>query len=257
MGYIYILTSPSGKSYVGQTTRDIEERFGEHQEPTSACRAIRNAIQYYGWDRFIADYYECPDGELNKNEKWMVELLGTLSPGGYNLREGGGNRGKHSEESKQKNRDSHIGKILTEEHKQKIGEALVGGIRTEETRQRMREASLGKTLTEETRQRISEAKLGIPLSEETRQKISEALLGRTFTEGHKQKIGEAQRGDKHHSSKRVYQYDLEGNLLGTFGSSGEAARCLEKKYGNKIRECALGKSKTAYGFRWSRDPPLP
>ena len=63
MGYIYILTSPSGKSYVGQTTRDIEERFGEHQEPTSACSAIRNAIQYYGWDRFIADYYECPDGE--------------------------------------------------------------------------------------------------------------------------------------------------------------------------------------------------
>ncbi len=257
MGKIYIFTSPSGKSYVGQTTRDIEERFGEHQEPTSACSAIRNAIQYYGWDSFIADYYECPDDELNKNEKWMVELLGTLSPGGYNLREGGGSRGKHSEESKQKNRESHIGKILTEEHKQKIGEAQLGTTRTKETRQRMREASLGKTLTEETRKKISEASLGKTLTEETRQKISEALLGRTFTDSHKKKIGENQRGDKHHNSKRVYQYDLEGNLLGSFGSGGEAARHLEKKSGGKIRECARGKLKTAYGFLWSRDPPLP
>ena len=127
MGKIYIFTSPSGKSYVGQTTRDIEERFGEHQEIDSTCRAIRNAIQYYGWDSFIVDYYECPDDELNKNEKWMVDLMGTLSPGGYNLREGGGSRGKFSDDTKKKLSESRVGEKNhrfgthpSEETKQKI-----------------------------------------------------------------------------------------------------------------------------------------
>ena len=32
MGYIYILTSPSGKSYIGQTIRSIEKRFQQHQK---------------------------------------------------------------------------------------------------------------------------------------------------------------------------------------------------------------------------------
>ena len=31
MGYIYILTSPSGKSYIGQTTRSIHKRLEEHE----------------------------------------------------------------------------------------------------------------------------------------------------------------------------------------------------------------------------------
>ena len=35
MGFIYILTSPSGKSYIGQTNRPIEERFKEHQKSNS------------------------------------------------------------------------------------------------------------------------------------------------------------------------------------------------------------------------------
>lgn len=31
MGFIYILTSPSGKTYVGQTMRTLEERLKKHQ----------------------------------------------------------------------------------------------------------------------------------------------------------------------------------------------------------------------------------
>lgn len=102
MGFIYTLTSPSDKKYVGQTIRTLEERLDKHKRLNSHCTALKNAIQKYGWNNFIVDYYECPDDELNKHERWLVELMGTLAPGGYNLKEGGGSRGKASEETKKR-----------------------------------------------------------------------------------------------------------------------------------------------------------
>ncbi|AGE56182.1 GIY-YIG catalytic domain-containing endonuclease [Paramecium bursaria Chlorella virus NE-JV-1] len=102
MGFIYMLTSSSGKSYIGQTIRPIHERLAEHQYESSGCRAISAAIQKYGWENFEKEWYEVPDEDLNKHEELMVEVLGTLAPGGYNLKEGGGAHGRPSEESKKK-----------------------------------------------------------------------------------------------------------------------------------------------------------
>lgn len=125
MGFIYMLTSPSGKSYIGQTIRPIEERLRQHQFPSSKCVAILRAIQKYGWDNFEKHWYEVPDEYLNDHEELMVEVLGTLSPDGYNLKEGGGN-GKPSEEVRkkiseaQKGENHHFyGQTLSDEHKQK------------------------------------------------------------------------------------------------------------------------------------------
>ena len=41
-----MLTSPSGKTYIGQTHRPIHERLKEHETGESkGCRAIYNAIK--------------------------------------------------------------------------------------------------------------------------------------------------------------------------------------------------------------------
>ena len=234
MGYIYILTSPSGKSYIGQTTRSIEERFKAHQKEGSRCMAIYNAIKKYGWENFEKDYYECPDEDLNFDEELLVREIGTLVPEGYNLREGGGSRGKHSEESKQKNREAHLG----ENH------PMFGKTRSEETKQKLREANLGKTLSDEHKTKLSEAHCG----------EKHHMFGKMHPAKTKRKMSEVKLGEKNHKSKRVYQYDLDGILLGSFGSSGEAARHLEKKdNGSSIRRCAHGRRNynTAYGFKWS------
>jgi group I intron endonuclease len=239
MGYIYTLTSPNGKSYIGQTIRSIEERFKEHRKKKSGCVALYNAIKFHGWENFNIDWYECPDDELNKNEKWMVGLLGTLSPRGYNLREGGGSRGKHSEESKKTNSEAHLGKKHTEETKEKcrkIGE---------------KHHMYGKPKSDETKRRIGESNLGKTHSEESKKKMREAKLGKTLSDEHKQKLSEVRRGKVNHNSKIVYQYDLDGNFLESFGSFDEAARCLNKKKGTAISMCINGYSKTAYGFKWS------
>ena len=207
----------NGKTYIGQTIRAIHIRLEEHKKKTSGCVAIYNAIQKYGWDNFEKDYYECPDEDLDFDEELLVREMGTLAPYGYNLIEGGGNRGKRSEKTKQK----------------------------------MSEAHVGIPKSEETRRNMSEAQLGHAVSEETRQKIGNAHHGKTMSVESRQKMRESSSGDKQHSSKRVYQYDLDGNFINSFASSGEAGRYLKKKNGGTIRKCAIGIYKNAYNYKWS------
>ena len=203
-----MLTSPNGKIYIGQTIRPIEKRFKQHLKKGSGCVAIYNAIQYHGWGNFEKDWYECPDEDLNFDEELLVREMGTLSPSGYNLREGGGNTGKMSEDSKKKISEANKGKTHTEETKKKWSEmrkgennSMYGKNHTEETRKKIGEINLGKTHTEETKKKWSEMRKGENNSmygknhtEETRKKIGEINLGKTHTEETKQKMSEAKIG---------------------------------------------------------------
>lgn len=207
-----MLTSPSRKSYIGQTCRPIEKRLEEHQKESSNCVAIYRAIQKYGWENFEKDWYEVPDDDLNDHEELMIEVLGTLTPDGYNLKEGGGN-GKHSEESKQKMSEAQRGE---------------------------KSYMFGIPKSEESRRKQSEAQRG----------EKNHNFGKTPSEDTKQKIRKTKLGEKNHKSKRVYQYSLDGTYIRSFGSAGEAGRHLEKGRSHII-ECANGTYKTAYGFKWS------
>lgn len=208
MGWLYrIKHKITHKAYIGQTIRPIEKRIEEHRKGTSKeCRRIYNAIKKYGWDAFEIEWYECPDEDLNDHEEFLVEVLGTLSPRGYNLMEGGGSRGKDSDETKQKKREMRLGTSHSMKTKQKIGRGNRGKIRTDEMKQKNREAHLGKP---------------------------------------------GNLGEKNLMSKRVYQYNLDGTFINSFGSAGEAGRHLKKEDSSNIRACACYKSKTAYGFKWS------
>ena len=77
------------------------------------------------------------------------------------------------------------------------------------------------------------------------------MFGKTHTKESKGKISEAKSGAKNPTSKKVYQYTIDGTFVNVFGSTGEAARALEKKSGTLICECARGERKSAYGFKWS------
>ena len=258
-----MLTSPSGKSYIGQTIRSIEERFKAHQKESSRCMAIYNAIKKYGWENFEKDYYECPYEDLNFDEELLIREMGTLAPKGYNLKEGGDN-GRLSEEIKQKISEAHIGKTLSYETKRKMSEAHIGKTLSDETKRKIGEAQqgdknhrYGKTPSGETKQKLRESQIGKTHSEETKQKMSEKHrgeknhnYGKTASDETKQKMSEARKGEKNYNSKRVYQYDLEGNLVGSFGSTEEAGRHL-KKSGSNIAMCARGERKTAHKFKWS------
>jgi group I intron endonuclease len=242
MGYIYMLKNKiNGKVYIGQTIRAVEERFKKHQRNSNNCSAIYNAIQYHGWENFEKDWYECPDEDLNCDEELLVREMGTMAPSGYNLREGGGSNGKMSEESKQKISEATrgdkaywYGKKTSEEHKQKLSDARRGE----------KHYMFGKKHTEETKQKQSEVKRG----------EKNPNYGKTHSGETKQKMSEAHLGDKNRKSKRVYQYNLDGTFINSFGSCEEAGRYFKKNNGTNISICAgdkTGRHKTAYGFKWS------
>ena len=92
MGFIYKVTSPSNKMYVGQTKRDDpRRRWKQHCAPSyKQCVALKNAITKYGAENMTFEVIEeCPDEFLNDREHHWIRELGTLSPHGYNLTTGG------------------------------------------------------------------------------------------------------------------------------------------------------------------------
>ena len=50
-------------------------------------------------------------------------------------------------------------------------------------------------------------------------------------------------------SKRVLQFDLDGNCIGDYPSSAEVER-RTGYFHTAINSCCIGKLKTAYGFKW-------
>jgi group I intron endonuclease len=126
MGFIYMLTSPSGKSYIGQTVNTVEERFKKHRTCNSSCTALVNAVKKYSWDMFDKSWYECPNEDLNKHEEMLIEVLDTIAPNGYNLKCGGSNNSP-SQETRAKISNTLKGQIISEETKQKMSVSRLGG----------------------------------------------------------------------------------------------------------------------------------
>lgn len=108
-GYIYKLTSPSGKHYIGKTIQEPFRRWSKHhtkvlnEDDDNQCRALGNAIRKYGWDNFTREILiECEEWELNDLEIALIEEYNSLVPNGYNLTKGGDGPGIMSEETKDK-----------------------------------------------------------------------------------------------------------------------------------------------------------
>lgn len=175
---IYMYTSPSGSSYIGQTC-DMKRRAKYHQL-TNGCTAFSAAIAKYGWENFEHKLLEenLTIEEANEEEIFWISKLNTLSPNGYNLVTGGGGRGIPTEETRQRMSASSKG------HKRNVGVVL-----SEQAKKNMSLAAMGKpattkglVLSEEAKAKQAAAKIGNThcvgrkMSEETRAKISAANI---------------------------------------------------------------------------------
>ena len=119
--------------------------------------------------------------------------------------------------------------------------------------------------TKEQCESISNIKKGMKynISEESRKNKSEKLTGMKRSDETKQKISQAKRGHECYSNperskklsqnssrkKEIIQYSLNDEKLQTFSSANEAGRHIGKS-GGTIADCASGRQKTAYGFKW-------
>lgn len=109
MGIIYCLTFPNNKKYIGQTTRQLEQRLKQHHR-SSDCVLLHNAINKYK-NYNIEILLEINSEFLDFYEIKFIEIYNTIYPYGYNIRHGG-TKGKFCEITKIKMSNSHKGKNI-------------------------------------------------------------------------------------------------------------------------------------------------
>jgi group I intron endonuclease len=120
-GTIYsALCKVNNKRYIGQTVRNISERWKEHisDSRNRPVTPLHRAIAKYGHSMFIMRIIEedVSIDNLDEREKHWITEFDTFH-NGYNLTEGGqgGSRGELSEESRDRIRQAHFGKIKSPE----------------------------------------------------------------------------------------------------------------------------------------------
>ena len=250
MGFIYMCTSPSGKAYVGQTTRTFEKRWKEHCSIEKPETAFGRALIKYGSKNFRTKVLlEVNDELLNHYEEAFVLAYGTFSPRGYNLTTGGG-QFKHAEATKRKIADAHRKRALIHGPpfagvKRATGFG-VKGVAQYDYR--------GNLIAEFPSRREAARSIGV-------WEGAIALCIRGGYGGKHKSVGgylwsnlgehppEYERPDGFGRAKTVGQYSVDDRLIATFRSVGQASKHTGIAQAT-IAYCARGQSKTSGGFAW-------
>jgi len=208
--YIYLIKNQQNKIVY------IGQQIGTKsiEEYKGSGLLLNRAYKKYGENYFKREIIEyCSVDELNDKEKLYIKQYNTKFPHGYNLTEGG---------------DGMKGYQYTNNQKQNISKSKVGQKYPKEHGEKIRQAKLGKKRDQNTINKIIQTKA-------SKHNIQPDLNLKGQHRSNSQKI--------------ILQYDLQDNLLNEYQSAQEAGRCF-KKSGNSIADCAAGKQKTAYGFKW-------
>ncbi|PPD55277.1 MAG: hypothetical protein CTY12_01330 [Methylotenera sp.] len=158
---IYKHTSPSGKSYIGQTM-NYDERCYYHQRLAGKCIAFESAIRKYGWNNFTHSilYEDLSQEEANTLEERSIKEHKTLFPNGYNLHPGGKN---HSPTpiTKEKISNSLKGRIKpprTSEHCTNISISHQNKVRSDIHKLNLSKSNKGKSKPPRTKQHCDNMK---------------------------------------------------------------------------------------------------
>ncbi len=146
-GVVYVLTSPSGKQYVGQTTKTLEHRLSTHKGATKAGAnyPINNSIRKYGLENFDVEILANAENQdkLDALECYWIRELKTCKIG-MNLSPGG--KG-WSPEKRAWMSGLMKGREFSEETRKKFSKAQSG----------KNNPMYGKKHTDEVREKISES----------------------------------------------------------------------------------------------------
>lgn len=113
--------------------------------------------------------------------------------------------------------------------------------------------------TDEQRRHMSAVHMGHVASEESKEKMRLIMKGKStaWLKGKKasketrEKMSKKQKGVLNNRARKVYQYDLNGNLVAEFEYMDLAKKALGIKSTSHISLCCSGNRKRAYGYMWS------
>lgn len=254
-GIIYKWTCmESGKSYIGQTINEErrEKEFFSKSEPyTNENSKIDNARKKYGlsndiWKKEVLKRLWCKEGKekdllerLNYWEKYYINEYNTFN-NGYNSTDGGGHDFLVTEEVKEKLRD--IGKgwwnSLSDEEKYKNTQRskdwwnCLSDDEKEKHKKNASKAWLGRHRYASTCEIIRQKHIGKSHSNETKEKIRNTLLNSPSAQ-----------------SKKIKQFDLDGNFIKEYSSISQMLKDTGLDYKGVVR-CAKGLQEKSCGFKW-------
>lgn len=125
MGIIYMITSPSNKKYIGQTTQSLEIRWKQHvdsskREYKDHCKVLNKSLRKYGDKHFKIELLEeCENSDLDIKEIEYINTYNTIVPNGMNIKNGGSN-GTHHPDTKTKISNSLKGRLVSHETRLKL-----------------------------------------------------------------------------------------------------------------------------------------
>lgn len=246
LGFIYMITSPTGRLYVGSTV-NVKNRLKNYKSsPSKKQVKLYNSFKKYGFENHIFEIImTCPINEMRKYETLIGFGFNVLEPENLNLVLPKLN----SEYSS-----------MSEETKNKIGLKNKGKVHTDEFKIKLRNANLGRVMLESTKEKISKANKNP--SKEIRLKKSKSQLGRIFPQEVRDKISNSHKGKKLSITHKenicktkyipIIQYDLNNNFIKRWESIKSAS--VDLKIANiSISLCCRNKRKTAGKFKWKYD----
>ena len=242
IGYIYLHRSPSGKSYVGQTTMNPPSLRWSSKDAYRANGYFAAAIQKHGWENFehkilaevVADTKELLIEKLNELEPIYMQQYNTLTPNGYNIQPGGYNA-PCADETKQKIREklkgrprsaesiqhqkvAQLGRKVSQETREKLRAIHTGRVMSPEACAKMRQAAMGNTRrlgTTTSEQGLANIRAGArnraPMSEDTKFKISSGNSGKVVSVETRARISESRKGMEFSDEHRQHLKENSGN----------------------------------------------
>jgi len=238
IGYIYKITIPNGKIYIGQTINVKQRIYNYNKKCFKGQIKLWNYCNKYNWNPTetfeIIEEVLCGENKcyLNEREKYWILHYDSFK-NGLNCNEGGhGNIGhKHSKESRKKMSESA----------KKNSEII--SLRTKKTH-------TGRVQSYEERQKKSIKLKGLKRSDEFKNKMVKIAENREpMSTDVKLKISKSKKNIISPKREKVCQLDLEGNLIKIWEHSKDAENDLNITKG-KISAVCLGNRKTTGGFKW-------
>jgi len=159
---------------------------------------LTRAIAKYGVNAFTIRVVDTADTqeELDTKEIHWIHTLGTISPVGYNLTEGG-KGGKMSPEAVEKNRQAHLGKKRTPESVEKFRAVMTGRKLTPEHVEKVRRTHIGRKRSDVARANMSAAaKARVGDSTDAVERMRQTNLGRVMTPEERAQHGARLKGIK-------------------------------------------------------------
>ena len=232
-GYIYKITSPSGKIYIGQTL-NIKKRINSYK--SNSCNRqfkLYNSLIKYSWNNHIIEIIEdCDYNIIDEKEIYWIEYYDSYN-NGLNLTIGGKGKNGMTYSNKKNISKANKGKIAWNKG--------LTGIYSKETLEKISQKSKGKipwnkglkdVYSEETLFKISNSRKGKP----------GYWKGKTINEEQRKKISNS-------TKNKIRIMCIETGII--FESIREASEILGIGY-SALKKHLSGNTKSSGGFTFSK-----